>query len=140
MVLLNYKKKSADFRQRSQAHHKPNIQWVSLHLYGTNPIVYSFARFYFEVVIRERLSKLFPNVLYPSFARTHCKYNYKFNVFYKMNDKIYIKFFVDVCKGLIVAALRLSHCPNCSCFAIATHAIANFIRNGTTYGSAIESM
>ena len=25
---------------------------------GTNPIVYSFARFYFEVVIRERLSKL----------------------------------------------------------------------------------
>ena len=55
--MLNYKKKSADFRQRSQAHHKPNIQWVSLHLYGTNPIVYSFARFYFEVVIRERLSK-----------------------------------------------------------------------------------
>ena len=56
--MLNYKKKSADFRQRSQAHHKPNIQWFSLHLYGTNPIVYSFARFYFEVVIRERLSKL----------------------------------------------------------------------------------
>ena len=26
---------------------------------GTNPIVYSFARFYFEVVIRERLSKYF---------------------------------------------------------------------------------
>ena len=26
---------------------------------GTNPIVYSFARFYFEVVIRERLSKNF---------------------------------------------------------------------------------
>ena len=41
---------------------------------------------------------------------------------------------------LIVAALRLSHCPNCSCFAIATRAIANFIRNGTTYGSAIGSM
>ena len=45
--------------QRSQAHHKPNIQWFSLHLYGTNPIVYSFARSCFEVVIRERLSKLF---------------------------------------------------------------------------------
>ena len=83
----NYKKKSADFRQRSQAHHKPNIQWVSLHLYGTNPIVYSFARFYFEVVIRERLSKLSPNVLYPSFTRIHCKYNHKFNVSPKMYDK-----------------------------------------------------
>lgn len=27
--------------------------------YGTNPIVYSFARYYVEVVIRERLSKYF---------------------------------------------------------------------------------
>ena len=42
--------------QRSQAHHKPNIQWFGPHLCDALPIVYSFARSDFEVVIRERLS------------------------------------------------------------------------------------